>query len=120
MEKQNNNGKYVETFNPDVYLYNHFKHQDLLLLFDAGDKALTFNDFVKYEAENKQLSGDGVTYVVCNCNYNGGEKIPDDIVAFYTLSTTSIPFEDRIKIDLDPENTEYESELCGIPSTKEC
>ena len=68
--------------------------------FDAGIEYKNFNEFILKEADDYKNSGDGVTYIVWNITYdNNSHEIDREIVAYYTLAATSIPYEDRIRLD---------------------
>lgn len=48
-----------------------------------------------------------------------GEEKEREIVAFYTLATTAIPYEDRIRLDEEEaqqRGQEFDSQICGIPA----
>lgn len=114
-----NNRKHpcIAYFNPDVEVYNKAR-QDLLLEFNAGDSYDNFNDFVAEEAEEYANNGDGVTYLVWNifCGADGNE-VKRELVAYYTLSATSIPYIDRIRLDEDEAKIlgkEFDIQTCGI------
>lgn len=104
-------------FNPDVEVYNK-AHQDLLFGFNAGDGYDNFNDFVSKEAIEYANNGDGVTYLVWNifCGEDESE-IKRELVAYYTLAATSIPYIDRIRLDEDEAKIlgkEFDTQTCGI------
>lgn len=123
MENTNReNHKHIEHFNPDVQKLRDV-HQDFLYktkIFNAGNGYENFNEFLAEEAIDFADSGDGVTYIIWNIFSNDeGEEIRREIVAFYTLQATAIPYEDCMK--LEPEEaaeagTEYDIEICGIPA----
>lgn len=107
----------IAYFNPDVEIYNK-AHQDLLLEFNAGKSYENFNDFVTQEAVDYADNGDGVTYLVWNVFYSeDGREVNRDLVAYYTLAATSIPYIDRIRLD-DEEvkltGKEFDIQICGI------
>ena len=107
-------------FNPDVMPIEQ-AHQDFsceLKCFNAGTGYDNFNDFVNEEAIEYRDSGDGATYVVWNVfiDENGIEQ-RREVVAFYTLSATAIPYEDRIRLDkeeIELTGKEFNSQICGI------
>ena len=107
-------------FNPDVMPIEQ-AHQDFsceLKCFNAGTGYDNFNDFVNEEAIEYRDSGDGATYVVWNVftGENGVEQ-RREVVAFYTLSATAIPYEDRIRLDKEEAELigrEFDSQICGI------
>lgn len=124
MEKNREIHKHIEYFNPDVEVYNS-AHQDFLLKkvnFSAGAGYENFDDFLTDESLDYAEEGNGVTYIVWNVFYdNNGEEIKRDIVAFYTLSATAIPYEDRIRLDEEEAKKfgeEFNVEICGIPALK--
>lgn len=125
MEKGNKEKhKHIQCLNPDVISLEQ-SYQDFfkeINTFNAGDEYENFNDFIKNEAIEYKSSGDGVTYIVWNviCDENKKEK-KREIIAFYTLAATSIPYEDRIRLDEDEVavlGKEFDIEVCGIPSVE--
>lgn len=121
-EGNKNNRKYLTVFNPEVSELSAFTHQDLLFKFDAGNGYQNFNEFISEEALEFAGNGDGVTYVVTNRIYDdNGNEINNEPVAYYTLSATSIPYEDRIRCD-EIEETQYgrkyNIQICGIPAVE--
>ena len=123
MEKENKNKReYLKDFNPDVSELSICEHQDLLHKFNAGNGYENFNDFISEEAYNYAEKGDGVTYVVFNNIYDEDGNLSDiDVVAYYTLSATSIPYEDRIRYDEEEEKKygkRYDIQICGIPAVE--
>ncbi len=112
--------KSINYFNPDVLSYEK-SHQDFynkLQKFDAGIEYKNFNEFILKEADDYKNSGDGVTYIVWNITYdNNSHEIDREIVAYYTLAATSIPYEDRIRLDKNEaieKGQEFDIEICGI------
>ena len=97
--QRTNKEKYnhIAYFNPDVMSIEQ-AHQDFsceLKSFNAGNGYDNFNDFV---------------------NENGTEQ-SREVVAFYTLSATAIPYEDRIRLDEEEAELtgkEFDSQMCGI------
>ena len=89
-------------FNPDVMLLEQ-AYQDYLYeiqKFNAGKGYENFNDFVVDEANDYKNIGDGVTYTVWNVFLDDlGKEEKRELVAYYTLAATSIPYEDRIRLD---------------------
>ncbi len=128
---QNENSKnynHIQVFNPDVVLLESV-HQDFLLrfkskiqTFNAGIRCKNFNEFLKEEAIDYQKNGDGVTYTVWDVLYNdNGEEVDREIVAYYTLSATAIPYEDRIRLDAEEaaqKGEVFDIQMCGIPSVE--
>lgn len=119
MEKENRKEHdYITYFNPDVMLLKS-AYQDFLSeieKFDAGEEYINFNEFVIDEAISYADEGNGVTYVVWNvfCDEN---EIGRDIVSFYTLAATAIPYEDRIRRDEEEAKKfgeDFDVEICGI------
>lgn len=121
MQKENKKfHNHIEYFNPDVMLLEN-SYQDFLpelKLFDAGDRYKNFNDFITDEASQYKDDGDGVTYVIWNVLYDAeGNEVKRDIVSYYTISATAIPYEDRIRKDEEEakiSGEEYDIEICGI------
>lgn len=125
MGRSNKERKYVDFFNPDVSVYNNNTHQDFLIdtkLFDAGSGYEQFNDFILKEALDYSEEGNGVTYIVWNIfNDVTGEELGREIVAYYTLSVTAIPFEDRIRLDEEEaaeRGEEFDIQICGVSALK--
>ena len=89
-------------FNPDGMLLEQ-AYQDYLYeiqKFNAGKGYENFNDFVVDEANDYKNIGDGVTYTVWNVFLDDlGKEEKRELVAYYTLAATSIPYEDRIRLD---------------------
>lgn len=125
MQKENKKSHaYIEGFNPDVTLLRE-SHQDFLseiMQFNAGSGYESFNDFIKEDALEYEENGDGVSYVVWNVFYNScGEETGREIVSYYTLATTSIPYEDRIRLDKEEAEEKgkiFDIQICGIPSVE--
>ena len=120
MEENKKVHNHIEYFNPDVMLIES-AHQDFLSeikAFDAGKGYENFNEFIVDEALEYKSNGDGVTYVVWNIIYNElGKEIKRDVVAYYTLAATAIPYEDRIRCDEEEAKEtgeEFNIEICGI------
>lgn len=121
MEKENKKvHQHIKNFNPDVMSLRQ-SHQDFsseMQLFDAGKGYESFNDFVTEEAVNYKEEGNGVTYVIWNVLYDKDNiEIKRDIVSYYTLAATAIPYEDRIRRDKEEakeKGGEFDIEICGI------
>ena len=78
--------KTIENFNPVIETLSE-ENVGLISNFFVGEKA--FDDFIKKEAINDMISGDGVTYLIIN------EVNKREIVAYYTISSSSIHTIDR-------------------------
>lgn len=121
MEKENKKiREHIAYFNPDVMSIEQ-SHQDFLYemnCFNAGVGYENFSDFITKEAGEYKIAGDGVTYVVWNVKYDKhNNEVDRDVVAYYTLAATAIPYEDRIRLDEEEakiKNTEFDIEICGI------
>ena len=120
---QNENRKehtHIAYFNPDVTSLEkaHQDFQSYMKLFNAGKGYDNFSDFIKDDANEYEEAGDGVTYVVWNVLYDEDEnEVKRDIVSYYTLAATAIPYEDRIRLDEDERlesGQEFDSQICGI------
>lgn len=115
--RDNSSHNHIEFFNPDVVALSDI-HQDLH--FSAGRGYENFNEFVMGEAVEYAENGDGVTYLIYNvlCDENHNE-LSREIVSYYTLSATAIPYIDRIRLD-EAEAIEtgkqYSEEIWGIPA----
>lgn len=111
---------HIKQFNPDVVLITSV-HRDFLpeiKEFDAGEGYENFNDFIIDEALEYQDEGNGVTYIVWNVMYDeSGKEIKREVVSYYTLAATAIPYEDRIRLDEEEAREtgeEFNTEICGI------
>lgn len=111
---------HIAYFNPDVMSLEQ-SHQDFsseMELFNAGQGYENFNDFMSEEAVEYKDAGDGVTYVVWNVKYDkNNNEIGRDVVSYYTLAATAIPYEDRIRLDEEDAKAagkEFDTEICGI------
>lgn len=121
MIKENKNTyEYIKEFNPDVMPLEQ-AHQDfssILEKFSAGIGYENFDSFIKEDAMVYRDAGDGVTYVVWNVFFDENAcEINREVTAFYTLAATAIPYEDRIRLDIEEaEETgqEFDTEICGI------
>lgn len=120
MEENKKMHNHIAYFNPDVMLIES-AHQDFLSEikeFDAGKGYENFNAFIVDEALEYKNSGDGVTYIVWNILYNElGKEIKREVVSYYTLAATAIPYEDRIRCDEEEAKEtgeEFNIEICGI------
>ena len=112
--------KHIMNFNPDVMLLEQ-AYQDYLYeiqKFNAGKGYENFNDFVVDEANDYKNIGDGVTYTVWNVILDDlGKEEKRELVAYYTLAATSIPYEDRIRLDEEEaaeEGKEFDIQIYGI------
>ena len=121
-EKSKKEHIHINHFNPDVTSLEK-AHQDFPLQiqkFNAGDEFENFNEFILEEAMEYTEEGNGVTYVVWNVLNEEETANPQrEVVAFYTLAATAIPYEDRIRLDVkeaDLYGREFDSEICGIPA----
>ena len=115
--------RHMKYFNPEVMLLEE-PLQDFLNTkikeFNAGNGYKNFNDFLLEDAVETQKNGDGVSYIVWNVQYDKNDiEMKRDIVAYYTIATTSIPYEDRIRLEPEEaeiEGKEYDIHICGIPA----
>ena len=78
--------KTIQNFKPVIETLSE-ENIGLISNFFVGEKA--FDDFIKKEAINDMISGDGVTYLIIN------EVNKREIVAYYTISSSSIHTIDR-------------------------
>lgn len=121
-KKSNREHNHIADFNPDVTSLE-IAHQDFfdeMQSFNAGTEYKNFNDFILKDADEYRDAGDGTTHIVWNVMYddNGNEKMRE-MVSFYTLATTAIPYEDRIRLDEEESKQlgkEFDSQICGIPA----
>ncbi len=111
--------RYIEQFNPDVEVLNN-EHQDFLHKFNAGSGYENFNSFISEEALESATDGDGVTYLIWNVFYDSNHnELKRELVSYYTLSATAIPYIDRIRRDPDEAErygSEFDEQICGIPA----
>lgn len=119
-----NEHSHIKYFNPDVMSLEQ-AYQDFfaeMKKFNAGKGYENFNDFILEEAASYKNDGNGVTYVVWNVMYNDFEKeISREVVAYYTLAATAIPYEDRIRLDEEEAKElgkEFDIEICGISAVE--
>ena len=119
-EENKKQHRHIDSFNPDVTSLEK-AYQDYfveLKKFTAGEEYLNFNEFISEDAIEYQETGDGVSYIVWNVFYDEQDReLFREIVAYYTLAATSIPYEDRIRLDdLEAEELgkEFDIEICGI------
>jgi len=112
LDKRNNKHKFVECFQPDISVLDT-ECRDFFS-FDAGMGNENFNEFLKEDAEEYRLAGNGVTYIVWNII----DEKNKDIVAFFTVSANAIPYIDRIRIEEDEAEIyeeQFDEENWGIP-----
>lgn len=103
--------EFISEFNPCVEVLKP-KHKDYLLGFEAGENNWAFTDFAQNDALHYLAAGDGTTHLVfnkteCNC----------ELVAYYTLAASSIPYIDRIRLDVEDQKQtgkEFDEQQCGI------
>lgn len=120
LQRRNNAHKHIEYFNPDVTLLENIYHDFHCKIdaFHAGKGFEAFDEFITQDAYEYNLEGNGVTYIVWNVFYDkDGHEYKRDIVGYYTLSATAIPYEDRIRRDEDEAKeygSEFDIEICGI------
>ncbi|XCP84405.1 hypothetical protein ABXS75_15265 [Roseburia hominis] len=116
-EKSKRIHTHIECFNPDVVVLSDW-HQDFS--FSAGEEYDNFNVFVAEEAIEYAEEGDGVTYLVFNVFLDeNGRELSRELVSYYTLSSTAIPYIDRIRLDEDEakeKGKEFSDEIWGIPA----
>lgn len=123
-KKETKERRHISYFNPDVKLLEE-SYQDFssnLKKFTTVNEYDTFSVFLNDDAVDYKNSGDGVSYIVWNviCNDNGIEE-KREIVAYYTLATTSIPYEDRIRLDEEEAKAtgkEFDIQICGISAVE--
>ncbi len=66
--------------------------------FNAGSGYENFDDFVMEEAEEYSENGDGAAYLVFNVLYDENHhELSRELVSYYTLSATAIPYVDCIR-----------------------
>lgn len=118
--KNSNNYKHIHNFNPEILNVktSFANYRDKILNFDAGEDYKNFNSFLTDDSLDLCDDGDGVTYLVWNViNEEEKQTITKDLVGYFTLSSTAIPYEDRIRLD-DEEakkfNKEFDITICGI------
>lgn len=116
----NKSHDHIDVLNPDVKTLRD-SYQDFLFKikqFDAGNGYQNFNEFISDEAIDYADDGNGVTYVVWNIlKDKNGHEIDRDIVSFYTLAVTSIPYIDRIRLDEEEAKATgeiYDKQNCAV------
>ena len=112
--------KQIDVFKPKIERLDPVQ-DEFIPNFDAGDENFSFNCFIKDEAKQCSKLGQGATYVVLNETLNINGVINKEIISYYTLTSTAIPYEDKIK--LDPEESggcgeEYDIQVCGVPAVE--
>ena len=101
--KKNKKLKTIDKFNPSVKIFNE---EDFYLSKNFNSGKFQFNDYICNDAIEDRKTGNGVTYIVI-------DKINDEeerLVAYYTLSTSSVHFVDRYDFEDDdiPDNEKRE------------
>lgn len=91
--------KKLNTFNPEIKLYTP-ECESLTNSFDSG--VFAFNTFISDDALPHKNSGDGVTYLVLD-NKSNNES---NLVAYYTISASTIHFVDNYDYEDDAIPTE--------------
>ncbi len=111
-----NSRKYIKEFHPDVMSYER-SHREFfreLCEFDAGSRFCNFNEFLVNDAADYAEAGKGVTHVIWN---QIGER--REIVAYFTLTATSIPYISRTYYtdeEAEKYGEQYNDEIWGIPA----
>lgn len=112
---------YIENFNPGVEKMRS-EHQDYLYDFNAGEGFENFNEFIKKEAIEYEEEGNGVTYLIFNYAVDEKDNISEkQLMAYYTIAATSIPYVDRIRLEEDEAQElgrDFDEMICGIPSAE--
>lgn len=111
-----NNHNFIQYFDPNIVIFSD-EYSNFLQKFDAGSDNLSFNDFIKDEAQSYVDSGDGVTYLV----FNQITSTTKELVAYFTLCSGAIPYFDRWKIPEDEREEnglEYDEQMQGIPAVE--
>ena len=70
------------------------ENKSIIYNFECGEKA--FDDYIKLDAVNDMMSGDGVTYLVINEALNKRE-----LVGYYTITSSTIHIIDRYDFEDD-------------------
>lgn len=100
--------KEIDSFNPEIEELNE-SHKELIKYFSVGNSRVSdksFNCYIKDEAFEDQQNGDGVSYIV----YDVRAQDEKEVVAYFTLMASSIPYISRLRED----NGSYNEEQCGI------
>lgn len=87
---------YIDSFNPETLLYTD-EFQNMASKFKCGESI--FDYYLLKEALRNRLSGDGVTYIV-------REKDKQELIAYYTLSTSTVHFIDTYTYEDDDVPTD--------------
>lgn len=104
--------KEIEDINLSISILDEH-HKKFLNKFQTGnnypEKGL--GDYIRDDAFDEMLSGDGVSYLVLKLNE---EKEPEELVAYFTLVSSAIPCLYRTEED---DGEAYEV-MCGIPAIR--
>lgn len=123
-KKSEREHQHIEYFNPDILSLEQ-SYQDFsfeMQLFDAGDGYENFNEFMNRDASEYKKDGNGVTYVVWNVKVDQSNNVIErDVVAYYTLAATAIPYVDRIRLNEEEVKIikdEFDIEICGVSAVE--
>lgn len=107
--------KTIEHINLSISLLEE-KHKEFFENFKTGNRhpEKDIGDYLRNDAFDEMLSGDGVSYVVMELDEN--EK-PIDIVSYFTLVSSAIPYIYRTEPEEGEEDEPYET-MCGIPAIR--
>lgn len=105
--------KTIDNINLSISLLDK-KHEVFFKNFKTGNKYPEKNlgDYLRNDAFNEMLSGDGVSYVVLELDE---EDNPIDIVSYFTLVSSAMPYIYRTEGE---EGEEPYETMCGIPAIR--
>lgn len=99
--------KQIEIFKPVIETLSQ-ENESLIYNFKVGEKA--FDDYIRECAIDDMRIGDGVTYLVINEIELSPTEIKRELVAYYTIASSTIHNVDRFDFEDDeiPENEKRE------------
>lgn len=107
--------KYISSFIPEIVLFNADVYTADIREFSAGKEHFECAYFLQNDAQKYMEMKEGVTYLI----FDVSDSKPPRLAAFFTLSTSAIPCNSRIRFDPDEakeKGAEYDEFLCGIPA----
>lgn len=113
MELKTKKREYITNFDPYISVLNP-ECRKFLTDFNAGAGNENFNEFLKDDADEYRLDGNGVTYVI----WNKLNSVDKEVVGYFTLSANAIPYIDRIRLDeneVREMHKEFDEQNWGIP-----
>ena len=111
--------KVIQNFAPKKLLYSEYN--DIVSKFNCGD--IAFDTYLNKEALEDRLNGRGVIYIVIDqaiksSNNENSLQNEDKLVAYYTISTSTVHFIDTYDFEDDaipePEKRKHYSPISAI------